>query len=46
MVRVEVHHISEGGRDCPRSKGAKQMIRRIIDWFINRMFINHKEWDQ
>ena len=24
----------------------RQMIRRIIDWFIDYMFINHKDWDQ
>lgn len=25
MVRVEKHYISKGGRDCPRTEGAKQM---------------------
>ena len=26
--------------------GASRMIRRIIDWVINRMFNNVKDWDQ
>jgi hypothetical protein len=45
MVRVEKHYVSKGGRDCPRIKG-KQMIRRIIDWIIDRLFKDEKDWDQ
>jgi hypothetical protein len=27
-------------------KGEGAMIRRIIDWIIERMFKNNKDWDQ
>ena len=35
--------------DCSsprRTKGEKQVIRRIIDWIIDRLFKDEKDWGE
>jgi hypothetical protein len=46
MARVAKHIVSKGGGDCPRIAGVKAMIRRIIDWIIDRLFNGQTQWDQ